>query len=31
MAGKDALRMDEVFKMPAREFMNALLLMKAMP
>ena len=31
MAGKDPLRMEQVFKMPAREFMNALLLMKAMP
>jgi hypothetical protein len=31
MTGKDPLRMDQVFNMPAREFMNALLLMKAMP
>ena len=31
MAGKDPLRMDQVFNRPAREFMNALLLMKAMP
>jgi len=31
MAGKDPLRMEQVFNMQAREFMNALLLMKAMP
>jgi hypothetical protein len=31
MAGKDPLKMDDVFNLPAREFMNALLLMKAMP